>query len=75
MDAEVVGVVDAEQLVVVVDAVVVAADVEVVVVEVVDVEVVAAAVVVKNDDHRLTSTNCQFNLPLSRVNVCIYECR
>ena len=72
MDAEVVGVVDAEQLVVVVDAVVVAADAEVVVV---DAEVVVAAVVVKNDDHRLTSTNCQFNLPLSRVNVCIYECR
>lgn len=70
MDAEVVGVVDAEQLVVVVDVVVVAADVVVV-----DVAVVAAAVVVKNDDHRLTSTNCQFNLPLSRVNVCIYECR
>ena len=68
MDAEVVGVVDAEQLVVVVDVVVVAADVVVV-------DVVAAAVVVKNDDHRLTSTNCQFNLPLSRVNVCIYECR
>ena len=67
MDAEVVGVVDAEQLVVVVDAVVVAADVEVVVV---DVEVVVA-VVVKNADHRLTSTNCQFNRPLSSVKVCI----
>ena len=72
MDAEVVGVVDAEQLVVVVDAVVVAADAEVVVV---DAEVVVAAVVVKNDDHRLTSTNCQFNLLPSSVNGCIYECR
>ena len=50
MDAEVVGVVDAEQLVVVVDAVLVAADVEVVVV---DVEVVVA-VVVKNADRRLS---------------------
>ena len=40
-----------------------------------DVERVAADAACRIDNQCLTSTNCQFNLPLSRVNVCIYECR